>query len=398
MIITPRVHVIAAARTAIGSAFRGALAETPPSALAGVAVRAAIDRSGLEPGRFEDLVLGEVFHGGGDIARYVAVEQGFEHLPGMALNRQCASGLSAIATGTASVASGMADAVLAGGVESASLAPISRRRIPGTAGTSPEDYEDRWHSLPYPEDPENPPMNTVITVGWNPARRLGITREEQDDWALRSHHRAVAAIDAGQFEAEIVPIEVFARSGERLTFTVDEHPRRTTSAERLASLSPLHPEIEGFSITAGNSSGVNDGAAVVALASERLVGAENVQSLARVLSWATVGVAPADTAFAPTLAIPQALERAGLRLSDVALFEINEAFAAQTIACVRVLELDDEKVNIYGSGISLGHPVAATGARMLTSLAHALRRRGGGVGVVSMCAGGGMGSAMVIEV
>lgn len=394
----PRVEIISAARTAIGTSFKGTLAETPAPALAASAVGAAVQRSALAPERFEDLVLGEVFQGGGDIARYVAVDLGLTSLPGLALNRQCASGLSAIAVAASSIGAGMTDAAIAGGVESASLAPISRRRKPGARGDSEADYVDNWHSLPHPETPDAPPMNTVITVGWNAAKKFGISRDEQDAWAVRSHERAIAAIDNGQFVEEIVPIDVVTSDGSAVTFAVDEHPRRTSSLERLGQLRVLHPEIEGFSITAGNSSGINDGAAAVALASTSVVVAEGLQSIGRVLSWSSVGVNPAETALGPTLAIPRALELAGLSISDVVLFEINEAFAAQAIVCTRLLGLSEDRVNPYGSGISLGHPVAATGARMVASMVSALRQGGGGIGVVSMCAGGGMGSAMVIEV
>lgn len=392
------VQLIAAARSAIGTSFKGTLSETPAPVLAAAVVTAAIERSGLPSEAYEDLILGEVFQGGGDIARYVAVDLGLVALPGLALNRQCASGLSAIAVGASSIAAGMNGAVLAGGVESASLAPISRRRRPGAAGTDDTDYVDHWFSLPHPEDPAAPPMNTVITVGWNAAKQFGISREEQDAWAVRSHRRALAAIDAGQFTAEVVPITVTTRDGSIVTFSADEHPRRDSSLERLAQLRVLHPEIDGFSITAGNSSGINDAAAVVALASPAVAKETGAEPLAGIRSWASVGLKPAETALGPTLAIPRALELAGLSMRDVSLFEINEAFAAQAIACTRVLGLDEDRVNAYGSGISLGHPVAATGARMVTSMTHALRGRGGGIGVISMCAGGGMGSAMVIEV
>ena len=177
-------------------------------------------------------------------------------------------------------------------------------------------------------------------------------------------------------------------------FSVDEHPRRDTSLEKLASLKPLHPEIEGFSITAGNACGANDGAAALVVASDRL----GLPALATVLSWASVGVDPAETGLAPVRAIPKALARVGLSASEVDVFEINEAFAAMCVATIRLLDLDPERVNVNGSGCSLGHPVAATGARMLVTLVHELRRRGGGIGVAAMCAGGGMGSAAVIEV
>jgi acetyl-CoA C-acetyltransferase len=214
-----------------------------------------------------------------------------------------------------------------------------------------------------------------------------------DAWALRSHRNAVRAIDEGRFDAEVVPIDT-----PHGRFAVDEHPRRDTSAEKLASLRVLHPEIEGFSITAGNSSGANDGAAALVMARDDVAAALGLPPLATVTAWASVGVDPARTGMSVVEALPKALHRARLAVSDVDLFEINEAFAAMCVATVRKLGLDADRVNVSGSGCSLGHPVAASGARMLVTLVHELRRRGGGIGVAAMCAGGGIGSATVIEV
>jgi acetyl-CoA C-acetyltransferase len=208
----------------------------------------------------------------------------------------------------------------------------------------------------------------------------------------------VASIDRGDFAEEIVAMEVTTRGGDTIDWQVDEHPRGDSTPEKLAALKPLHPEIEGFSITAGNASGLNDGAAALCLASAEVAERHGLAPLARVLAWASVGVDPADTGLAPTKAIPRALERAGLGVADVDLFEVNEAFASMCVATTRILGLDEDRVNVNGSGCSLGHPVAATGARMIVTMVHELRRRGGGIGVVSMCAGGGMGSATVIEV
>jgi acetyl-CoA acetyltransferase family protein len=278
-------------------------------------------------------------------------------------------------------------------MESLSTGPILQKRKPFTTGKSPEDYE-QWFPLSHPPTADAPALDMSITVAHNCAVQYGITREAQDEWALRSHQRAVKAIDAGSFVDEIVPIQVPQADGSTITFAEDEHPRRGSSMESLAGLKVLHPEIDGFTVTAGNSSGINDAAAVVALAAPDT--ASDV--LAQILSWSAVGVAPNRTGSGPITAIPKALELAGRKLEDVALFEINEAFAAQAVACARELGLDEDIVNVYGSGISLGHPIAATGARMVTSAIYELRRRGGGIGVLSMCAGGGMGAAMVIEV
>jgi acetyl-CoA C-acetyltransferase len=391
---TSRAAIVAAARTPIGTARKGTLANMPAIELAKPVVAAAVERSGLAASDFDDLVLAESLQGGGDSARYIAVDLGLTDVPGLAVNRQCASSLSAIAVGAGQIAAGMSRAILAGGMESCSTTPLLRKRKPFTAGKSAEDYEDPWFPFSHPPTEDAPALDMSITVAHNCAVQYGITREVQDEWALRSHQRAVKAIDAGSFVEEIVPIAVPHADGSTITFSQDEHPRRSTTLETLAGLKVLHPEIDGFTVTAGNSSGINDAAAAVALAAPGTAG----EPLAQILSWVAVGVAPNRTGSGPITAIPKALELAGRKLEDVALFEINEAFAAQAVACARELGLDEELVNVYGSGISLGHPIAATGARMVTSSIYELRRRGGGIGVLSMCAGGGMGAAMVIEV
>jgi acetyl-CoA C-acetyltransferase len=219
-----------------------------------------------------------------------------------------------------------------------------------------------------------------------------------DAWAFRSHQRAVAAAAEGRFDDELVPVPVVGPDGTTTLFERDEHPRASISIEKMAALSPLHPEIDGFSITAGNASGLNDGAAAVVLAAEDRAHELGLTALATVRSWASVGVDPHDTGLAPIRAIPLALKRAGLSISDIDLWEINEAFAVVPLVTSRELEIDDALVNTSGSGCSLGHPIAATGARMVVTLVHELRRRGGGLAVASMCAGGGMGSAVVLEV
>jgi acetyl-CoA acetyltransferase family protein len=389
----PDAVIVAACRTAIGTANKGSLADTSAFDLAGTVVREVVNRSGIDPSRFDDIVLGESLYGGGDIARYTAVTTGLTGIPGLALNRHCASGLSAVQTAAANIRAGMMDVVVAGGVQSSSTGPVSRWRQPGT-----DDWDERWISPSHPNTPEAPNLDMSITVGWNSAVAAGVSREEMDAWALGSHQKAVAAIDAGRLVEEIVPFEVSRRDGTTFTFAVDEHPRRDSSMEKLASLKPLHPEIEGFSITAGNASGINDGAAALVLASDGVAAGEGREVLATVRSWASVGVEPKDTGLAPVQAIPKALKLAGLDVGDVALFEINEAFASMCVATTRLLGIDPAKVNPSGSGCSLGHPVAATGGRMLTTLVYELRRRGGGIGVASMCAGGGMGSAVVVEV
>jgi acetyl-CoA acetyltransferase family protein len=384
--------VVSTARTAIGTAFKGTLVDVDAFELGTHVVAEAVRRSGVDPALIDDVVLGESLYGGGDIARYAAIEAGLEHVAGLAHNRHCAAGLAALTTAAATVRAGMDRVVVAGGVQSSSTSPRSARRTPGT-----DDWDD-WFSPTHRDRPAAPNMDMSITVGWNAAVEAGVTREEMDAWALRSHRRAVAGIDNGSFVDEIVPIEVVGRDGTRSTFAVDEHPRRNTSMERLASLKPLHPEIEGFSITAGNACGANDGAAAMVVTDRDVAEGNGLEPLAVVRAWASVGVPPERTGLAPTLAIPKALDRAGLAIGDVALWEINEAFASMCVATTRVLGIDEGIVNVLGSGCSLGHPVAMTGARMVITLIHELRRRGGGTGVAAMCAGGGMSTAVVLDV
>ena len=375
----PEAVLVSALRTPIGTAGRGTLRDTTAFDLADHVVSAA--KEGLDPAQIDDVILGEGLYGGGVIARHAAITAGLTTVPGLAMNRHCAAGLAAVQNAAASIRAGMDELIIAGGVNSASTSPRSKIRVG-------EEWLD-WMSPTHPDRPDAPNRDMSITVGWNAALKAAVTREDMDAWALRSHQHAIQAIDEGRFKEEIVPIET-----PHGLFAVDEHPRRDTSMEKLAKLKVLHPEIEGFSITAGNACGANDGAAALVVASDRL----GLPALAYVRSWASVGIDPAYTGLAPVEAIPKALKRAGLTVDQVDLFEINEAFAAMCVATIRLLELDPEKVNVSGSGCSLGHPVAATGARMLVTLVHELRRRGGGIGVASMCAGGGMGSAAVIEV
>jgi acetyl-CoA acetyltransferase family protein len=389
----PDAVIVAAARTPIGTARKGSIASLTAFDLGRIAVESAVKRAGVPTEDLDDIVLGEVLQGGGDIARYVAVELGLTDVPGMAHNRHCASGMAAVQTAAANIRAGMDRVVVAGGTESISQAPQVFRKLAGPYGGV-----QQWLSPSHPETPDAPAMDMSITVGWNTAQRANVTREEMDDWAYQSHMRAVASIDNGSFRDEIVAVEVPAGRGETRIFDTDEHPRRDTTLERLAKLPPLHPEIPGFSITAGNSSGLNDGACAMVLCDDRYAADHDLEALAIVRSWASAGVPPADTGLGPTVAIPKALQRAGLSVDDVALVEINEAFASMAVASSRILGFSHDIVNVNGSGCSLGHPVACTGARMITTLTHELRRRGGGYGVASMCAGGGMGSATVLEV
>ncbi|SEH88246.1 acetyl-CoA C-acetyltransferase [Mycolicibacterium rutilum] len=390
----PTPVIVGAARTAIGRSFKGTLVNTPPETLITTVLPEVIRRSGVDPADIDDLIFAESNYGGGDLARYAADACGLSDVPGQSVNRHCAGSLTAIGNAAAQIGSGMERVLIAGGVQSLSMSPLVNWRIPG-----PElKFEEKWMPPTHVETPDAPTRDMSITVGWNTAQAVGITREEMDAWAARSHQRAIAAIDAGKFVDEIVPLKVQQFDGSVIEFAVDEHPRRDTTAEKLAGLKPLHPEIEGFSITAGNSSGTNDACAAVALVESDYADAKNLTKLATVKAWAAAGVPPRDCGLGAVKVIGKVLDRAGLKPSDVALWEINEAFASVPIAACREYGIDEELVNFSGSGCSLGHPIAASGARMVTTLVYELQRRGGGIGVAAMCAGGGQGGAVVIEV
>jgi acetyl-CoA acetyltransferase family protein len=384
--------IFAGARTPIGRAHKGGLVDVDAAELARVATQAAIERSGIDPAVLDDFVLAESMQGGGVLARYVAVSLGLTHVPGLAVNRHCAAGLGAIQTAAATIGVGMADVVLAGGTESMSSTPALLKSVPASA-RDPKP----WQPLSHPDTPEAPAWDMSVTVGEATARLAGISRTDADAWAMRSHLNASSAMADGRFAEEIVPVTTTDASGAKRTIHHDEHPRPNTTMERLAALPLLHPEIPGAIVTAGNSAGLNDAAAIIVMGHEETARSQGVAPLARVVSWATVGVEPERTGLAPTLAIPQALDRAGMKLDDLDLVEINEAFASMAVASVRHLGLDPDRVNVNGSGCALGHPIAATGARMVVTMLYELRQRGASIGCVSMCAGGGMGSALILE-
>ncbi|MCW2916823.1 MAG: acetyl-CoA acetyltransferase [Actinomycetia bacterium] len=380
--------IVAVARTAIGRAHKGSLVDVDAFQLAKTVVTTVIERAGLPVGDVDDLVLAESLQGGGVIGRYIAIETGLIHVPGLADNRHCAAGLSALQIAAGSIRAGMDRVVVAGGTESLSSLPRTFKSTPASA----RDFQP-WMSPTHPETPHAPAWDMSITLGENTARIAGISRAEADDWALRSHQRAARSIDNGWFDDETTPVQL----PDGRIFDTDEHPRADSTAERLSALPVLHPELDGAVVTAGNSAGLNDAAAALVVTSDDYAQAHGLTPLARVVSWASVGVAPEQTGLAPTLAVPKALDRAGLKIADIDLFEINEAFATVAVACGRQLGIDPDILNVNGSGVGLGHPVAATGARMVVTMLGELRRRGASLGCVSMCAGGGMGSALILE-
>jgi acetyl-CoA C-acetyltransferase len=390
----PEPVIVGAVRTAIGRSFKGTLVNTPPETLITAVLPEVIRRSGVDPQDIDDIIFAESHYGGGDLARYAADAIGLKHVPGQSVNRHCAGSLTAIGNASAQIGSGMEQVLIAGGVQSLSMTPLTNWRIPG-----PElKFEERWMPPTHVETPDAPTKDMSITVGWNTAQAAGISREEMDAWAARSHQRAVAAQDAGKFADEILPLKIQQFDGSVVDFSVDEHPRRDTTAEKLAGLKVLHPEIEGFSITAGNASGTNDACAAVGLVDRAYAEAKKLDVMATVKAWGAIGVDPRDTGLGGVKVIGKVLGRAGLKPSDIALWEINEAFASVPIAACKEYGIDEELVNFSGSGCSLGHPIAASGARMVTTLIYELRRRGGGIGVAAMCAGGGQGGAVIVEV
>ena len=380
------VVIVSAARTPIATAYKGALVGVDAFQLAEVAVGAAVARSGIPADQIEDMGFGESFQGGGNIGRNVAVRLGLTGLPSVATQRWCASGMAGTQWVAANIAAGMIDVGLGGGAESMSTAPSSSK--PGPDGTPAF-----WLSPGNPDTPEAPPFNMALTVGDNTARIAGVTREQADAWAFESHQRAIRAIDEGRFDNEIVPVDL-PGGGQ---FTVDEHPRRNSSLEKLASLPLLNPDVAGAVTTAGNASGLNDAAAALVLCSRSFAEAHGLRPLATIRGWASAGVDPVETGLAPTHALPKALAKAGIAIGDLQSVEINEAFASMAVASTRILGLDPEIVNVNGSGCSLGHPIGCTGARMIVTMVNELIRTDAQWGAVAMCAAGGMGSATVIE-
>lgn len=385
--------ILSAVRTAVATARKGSLVNTRPETLALAVLEGALAKAGLQPDQVGDVVMAESLYGGGAVARHAALEAGMVRAGGMALNRHCAGSLAAAGVAAGAVLAGMDDIVIAGGVQSSSLAPTMRWRNPRT-----NEMEDFWMPPSHVDVPEAPNRDMTITVGWNTAKEAGISREEMDAWALRSHQRAIAAIDAGHFLNEIVPVTALGQDGDSFTFQVDEHPRRGGSMEKLAGLQPLHPEIEGFSITAGNSSGVNDAASALAISTDSYAASVGLTPIAKIHGWAAVGTDPKFTGLAVIDCIEKLLSRTGRKAQDIALWEINEAFASVPIAACKALKLDEELVNVSGSGCSIGHPIAASGGRMIATLINDLQRRGGGLGVATMCAGGGQAGGVLIEV
>ena len=393
-------YVVEAIRTPMG-AYRGALSGVRPDDLAAHAIRAVVERTGVDPAEIVDVYFGAANQSGEDnrdVARMAALLSGLPaSVPGATVNRLCASGLEAVNAAARAVKLGEGDFYLAGGVESMSRAPWvvekPERGLPRGERTM-HDTTLGWRMV-------NPRMaelgvstESMGETAENVAERYGIGREDQDAFALRSHQRAVAAAEAGLFEEEIVPIEA-PKGRDTVTVTADEGPRPDASLEKMAALRPVFRA--GGTVTAGNSSTLNDGAACLLIASEAGVERLGAKPLARVVSFGVAGVDPAYMGIGPVEAVPRALAAAGLSLDQIDLIELNEAFAAQSLACVRELGIDEERLNVNGGAIALGHPLGCSGARLTTTLVRELHRRGGRYGVATLCVGVGQGLATVFE-
>jgi 3-oxoadipyl-CoA thiolase len=392
--------IVSAVRTPVGR-YGGALARVRPDDLAAAAIRAAVERSSLPPTELEDVILGAANQAGEDnrnVARMAGLLAGLPvEVGGQTVNRLCGSGLQAINTAAHAVMVGDGDAFVAGGVESMTRAPyvMGKPDAPFDRGNR-EVYDTTlgWR-FTNPRLSEMHHPFTMGETGENVAERCGVSREEQDEFALRSHQRAVAAIEEGRFAGQLVPVTVPQPKGEPLTIDRDEHPRPDTSLDKLNRLKPAFRE-DG-TVTAGNSSGINDGASATVVVEADLARRHGLRPLARVVATAVAGVDPSVMGLGPIPASLKALERAGLSVEDLDLVELNEAFASQSIACIRELRLDPEKVNVNGGAIAIGHPLGMSGARLITMLAHELERRDGRYGLATMCIGVGQGIATIIE-
>jgi 3-oxoadipyl-CoA thiolase len=393
-------YVVDAIRTPMGS-YRGALSGVRPDDLAAHTIAAVVERTGVDPERIVDVYLGAANQSGEDnrdVARMAALLAGLPtSVPGATVNRLCASGLEAINCAARAVKLGEGDFYLAGGVESMSRAPWVVGKPERGLPRGPQTMHDTtlgWRFV-------NPRMaelglstESMGETGENVAERYGISREDQDAFGLRSHQRAVAAAEAGIFAEEIVPIEA-PRGRETALVEADEGPRPDASLEKMAKLRPAFRE--GGTVTAGNASTLNDGAACTLIASEAGVEALGAKPLARVVAFGVAGVDPAYMGIGPAVAIPHALAAAGLSLEEIDLIELNEAFASQVLASARELGIEEERLNVNGGAIALGHPLGCTGARLTTTLIRELRRRGGRYGIATMCVGVGQGLATIFE-
>jgi len=387
--------ILSACRTPIGS-FGGSLKDFSAADLGAIVIREAIRRADVNPIDLGDVIMGCVLQAGAgmNVARQAAIKAGVpQEVPGETVNRVCGSGLQSVVHAVEATRVGYTDLVLAGGTESMTNAPYI---LKGARWGFRMGHGEVYDSMLLEGLTCAMGGCHMGVTAENIASRFNVSREEQDAYAAASQRRAEAAIRAGLFKEEIVPVSIPQKKGDPITFDTDEYPRAGTTAEKLAGLKPAFKK-DG-SVTAGNASGINDGAAAVVVATAERAAKLGRKPIAKILSFASTGVDPAIMGMGPIPAVQRALDRAKLKTADIDLFELNEAFAVQAVAVAKELKLDAARVNTRGGAISLGHPIGASGARVLTTLIYALRAQGGGRGVASLCIGGGMGIAMVIEV
>jgi 3-oxoadipyl-CoA thiolase len=392
--------IVEAVRTPIGR-YGGGLASVRPDDLAAAVVRAVVDRSGIDPSLVEDVILGCANQAGEDnrnVARMAVLLAGLPvEVAGQTVNRLCGSGLQAINSAAHAIAVGDGDVFIGGGVESMTRAPYVIAKPEAAFDRGNREAFDTtlgWRFV-NPKLAEKQYPYSMGETAENVAERWEVGRDLQDAFALRSQQRAVAAMDEGRFDEQIVPIAVPQKKGEPVIVSRDEHPRADSSAEALAKLRPAFRE--GGTVTAGNSSGINDGASAVLLVEATRARELGLRPMARVVSTAVAGVDPAVMGVGPVPATRKALARAGLSVADLDLVELNEAFASQSIVCINELGLDPDKVNVDGGAIALGHPLGSSGGRLVTMLVHQLRRTGGRYGLATMCIGVGQGIATIVE-
>lgn len=388
------VVIVAAVRTPIGS-FGGSLKDISTVDLGSLVIKNAIERAGLEPEQVDEVIMGNVLGAGlgQNVARQMSVHAGVPvTVPAFTINKVCGSGLKAVQLAVQAVLCGDAEVVVAGGAENMSQAPyiLPNQRWGSRIGNA--TVVDTMLRDGLTDGSEDYHMGITAE---NVAEQYGITREDQDSFALQSQKRAVAAVEAGRFKEEIVPVEIPQRRGEPLVFDTDEFPRKDVSLEGLSKLRPAFQK-DG-SVTAGNSSGINDGAAAVVVMSAEKAKELGVPVLATIKSYASAGLDPKVMGCGPIYASRKALEKAGLTVADLDLVESNEAFAAQACAVAKELNLDLEKVNVNGGAISLGHPIGASGCRILVTLLHEMQKRDAKRGLATLCIGGGMGTALIVE-
>ena len=392
--------IVCALRTPFGR-YGGALASVRPDDLAAVVIRALVDRSGIDPAAIEDVILGCANQAGEDnrnVARMAALMAGLPvEVAGLTVNRLCGSGLQAVNSAAHAIAVGDGDVFIAGGVESMTRAPLVMLKPEAAYERGSREMVDTtlgWRFV----NPALAAMHHPFSMGEtgeNVAEQLGVSREEQDAFALTSQRNAAAAIAEGRYADQIVPVSIPQKKGEPIVVDRDEHPRPDTTLAALARLRPAFRD--GGTVTAGNSSGINDGASAALVVEAGRARAMGLRPMARIVATAVAGVDPAVMGLGPIPATRKALDRAGLRVADLDLVELNEAFASQSVACIRELGLDPAKINVDGGAIALGHPLGASGGRLVTTLVHALRRTGGRYGLASMCVGVGQGIATIVE-